>query len=94
MKISNFYVTIISINYNKCVRLIVICYREWGKYYGSTGIPRSFVNFSLDMIGIQEILKLMEDKENRKCAFNECLAYHNGKKYIIFMENRLSIKIL
>ena len=73
---------------------IVICYREWGKYYGSTGIPRSFVNFSLDMIGIQEILKLMEDKENRKCAFNECLAYHNGKKYIIFMENRLSIKIL
>lgn len=46
------------------------------------------------MIGIQEILKLMEDKENRKCAFNECLAYHNGKKYIISMENRLSIKIL
>lgn len=42
------------------------------------GFPRAFVNFSLDTIGINGILKLMEGKENRKCAFNECLAYHDG----------------
>ena len=50
------------------------------------GFPRAFVNFSLETVGIQGILKLMEDKSNRKCAFNECLAYHDGK-YIISMEN-------
>ena len=43
------------------------------------GFPRAFVNFSLETVGIQGILKLMEDKSNRKCAFNECLAYHDGK---------------
>ena len=48
------------------------------------GFPRAFVNFSLDTIGIQGILKLMEDKENRKCAFNECLAYHDGKEIHYF----------
>ena len=36
------------------------------------GFPRAFVNFSLETVGIQGILKLMEDKSNRKCAFNEC----------------------
>ena len=51
------------------------------------GFPRAFVNFSLETVGIQGILKLMEDKSNRKCAFNEYLAYHDGKKYIISMEN-------
>ena len=44
------------------------------------GFPRAFVNFSLDTIGINGILKLMENKRNRKCAFNECLAYHDGKE--------------
>ena len=44
------------------------------------GFPRAFVNFSLDTIGIQGILKLMENKNNRTCAFNECLAYHDGKE--------------
>ena len=48
------------------------------------GFPRAFVNFSLDTIGIQGILKLMEDKQNRKCAFNECLAYHDGKEIHYF----------
>ena len=48
------------------------------------GFPRAFVNFSLDTIGIQGILKLMENKENRKCAFNECLAYHDGKEIHYF----------
>lgn len=48
------------------------------------GFPRAFVNFSLDTIGIDGILKLMENKENRKCAFNECLAYHDGNKIHYF----------
>ena len=26
----------------------------------------------------------MEDKSNRKCAFNECLAYHDGKEIHYF----------
>ena len=46
--------------------------------------PRAFVNFSLETVGIQGILKLMEDKSNRKCAFNECLAYHDGKEIHYF----------
>lgn len=48
------------------------------------GFPRAFVNFSLDTIGINGILKLMEGKENRKCAFNECLAYYDGKEIHYF----------
>ena len=48
------------------------------------GFPRAFVNFSLDTIGINGILKLMEGKENRKCAFNECLAYHDGENIHYF----------
>ena len=48
------------------------------------GFPRAFVNFSLDTIGIDGILKLMENKENRSCAFNECLAYHDGKEIHYF----------
>ena len=42
------------------------------------GFPRAFVNFALDTIGINGILKLMENKNDRECSFNECLAYHDG----------------
>ncbi len=48
------------------------------------GFPRAFVNFSLDTIGIEGILKLMENKANRKCRFEECLAYHDGKQIQYF----------
>ncbi|MCI8411363.1 MAG: hypothetical protein HFJ40_02775 [Clostridia bacterium] len=48
------------------------------------GFPRAFVNFSLDTIGIDGILKLMEGKENRACRFEECLAYNDGKKIYYF----------
>ena len=48
------------------------------------GFPRAFVNFSLETIGIDGLLKLMENKENRECAFNECLAYHDGKEIHYF----------
>jgi len=48
------------------------------------GFPKAFVNFSLETIGIDGILKLMEGKENRKCRFEECLAYHDGKEIHYF----------
>lgn len=48
------------------------------------GFPRAFVNFSLETLGIEGILKLMEDKKNRKCAFNECLAYYDGNEIHYF----------
>ena len=48
------------------------------------GFPRAFVNFSLDTIGINGILKLMENKSNRSCAFNECLAYYDGNEIHYF----------
>ena len=48
------------------------------------GFPRAFVNFSLETIGIEGILNLMEGKDNRACAFNECLAYHDGKEIHYF----------
>lgn len=39
------------------------------------GFPRTFVNFTLETIGIDGILKLMKDVENRRCYFLECLSY-------------------
>ena len=49
------------------------------------GFPRAFVNFSLDTIGIDGILKLMENKPNRSCRFTECLSYYDGKELHQFM---------
>ena len=48
------------------------------------GFPKAFVNFCLDTIGIQGILKLMEGKTNRKCRFIECLSYYDGKNIYQF----------
>lgn len=48
------------------------------------GFPRAFVNFSLDTIGIDGFLKLMQGKENRSCKFDECLAYFDGKEIHYF----------
>lgn len=42
------------------------------------GFPKTFVHFALETIGIEGILKLMEDKENRTCCFRQCLAYYDG----------------
>lgn len=44
------------------------------------GFPKAFVNFTLDTIGIEGILKLMKGKRNRKCRFTECLSYYDGKE--------------
>lgn len=49
------------------------------------GFPRAFVNFALDTIGIDGILKLMDGKENRKCRFTECLSYYDGNELHQFM---------
>ena len=48
------------------------------------GFPRAFVNFTLDTIGIEGILKLMNGIENRTCRFKECLAYYDGKEIYYF----------
>lgn len=61
------------------------------------GFPRAFVNFALDTIGIDGILKLMEGKENRACKFTECLSYFDGKDVYQFMgkhEGTLSKEVL
>ena len=61
------------------------------------GFPRAFVNFALDTIGIDGILKLMEGKENRACKFTECLSYFDGKDVYQFMgkhEGSLSKEVL
>jgi XTP/dITP diphosphohydrolase len=42
------------------------------------GFPRAFVNFALETVGIEGILKLVEDKD-RGCEFRHCLAYIDGK---------------
>ena len=49
------------------------------------GFPRAFVNFSLDTLGIDGILKLMSKKKNRKCCFRECLSYFDGDNIYQFM---------
>lgn len=43
------------------------------------GFPRTFVNFALETVKLDGILKLLEGKENRNAKFLECLAYYDGK---------------
>ena len=60
------------------------------------GFPRAFVNFALDTLGIEGILKQMEGIKNRKCTFKESLAYFDGKNLLFFegiYEGTLSKKI-
>ena len=61
------------------------------------GFPKSFVRFTLDTLGIEGILKLMNGIPNRKCCFKECLAYFDGIKINYFdgiQEGTLSEEIL
>ena len=61
------------------------------------GFPKAYVNFALDTIGIEGILKLMEGETNRACRFTECLSYYDGKELKQFMgkhEGTLSEKVL
>ena len=60
------------------------------------GFPKAFVNFSLETVGIDGILKLMEGKDNRACRFIECLSYYDGKELHQFMgkhEGTIAYKI-
>lgn len=52
---------------------------------GLNGFPRAFVNFALETIGIDGILKLMEEVDNRTCRFTECLSYFDGENLYQFM---------
>ncbi len=55
--------------------------------YSLNDFPKTFVNFVLETIGIDGILKLVKNK-NRKCEFRNCLAYYNGKiKKPIYFES-------
>lgn len=49
------------------------------------GFPRAFVNFALETIGIEGILKLLYGKVNRSCKFTECLSYYDGESLHQFM---------
>jgi len=43
------------------------------------GFPRAFVNFALETVGIEGILKLAEGKP-RECEFQNALAYYDGAR--------------
>lgn len=61
------------------------------------GFPRANVNFVLNTIGLEGILKLMEDKEDKFSEFRECLAYYDGKELKYFYgvsSGEISDKIL
>ena len=51
------------------------------------GFPKSFVNFTLETLGIEGILKLMNGISNRDCSFKECLAYYDGSTVKYFDGN-------
>lgn len=42
------------------------------------GFPRAYVNHTLDTIGIEGILKLMEGAADRYCEFRSCLSFFDG----------------
>lgn len=42
------------------------------------GFPRAYVNPVLETLGIEGLLKLMVDIDNRACSFKTCLAYYDG----------------
>lgn len=49
------------------------------------GFPRAFVNFSLQTLGIEGILRTMNGIEDRSCKFSECLAYYDGDQMKFFI---------
>lgn len=51
------------------------------------GFPRAYVNYALETIGLDGILKLMEGKTNRSCHFRACVAFYDGER-LEFFEDR------
>ena len=59
--------------YNKLKKPVIAL--DAGFFINSlNGFPRAFVNFTLETIGLEGILNLVEGKE-RSCEFRECLSY-------------------
>lgn len=56
------------------------CIAQDGGFYISSlnGFPKAFVNFAIETIGIEGILKLTEDKD-KSCEFRDTLAYMDDK---------------
>ena len=48
------------------------------------GWPGTFVNFNLDKLSLEGIIKLMEGVKDRRAYFKECLAYFDGKEIKYF----------
>lgn len=64
------------------------CLAQDGGFYITSlnGFPKAFVNFALETIGIEGILKLIKGK-NRSCEFRDTLAYFDNElKQPIFFE--------
>ena len=60
------------------------------------GFPRAFVNFALETVGLDGILRLVEGKD-RSCEFRECLAYLDDslsepKYFIAHIKGTLSLE--
>ncbi|MBI5138370.1 MAG: hypothetical protein HZA95_01060 [Candidatus Vogelbacteria bacterium] len=54
------------------------------------GFPKTHVKFSLETLGVQNILKVLEDVEDRQAEWRMCVAYANGPrqhKLFTFVEN-------
>lgn len=61
----------------KQVRKPVIAQDSGFYIHSLNGFPKAFVNFALETIGIDGILKLVEGKP-RECKFGNALAYYDG----------------
>jgi len=53
------------------------------------GFPRTFVNLALETIGLEGILQLMKDQQDRSCEFKQCLTYMDAQleEPIVFTEH-------
>ncbi|PID52502.1 MAG: hypothetical protein CR972_01630 [Candidatus Moraniibacteriota bacterium] len=48
------------------------------------GFPGPFVKILLHILGIENVMKMMEDKEDRKATFHSVIGYYDGKKDYFF----------
>lgn len=49
------------------------------------GFPRAYVNFALETIGLDGILRLVRDDASRQCKFRECMVFTDGDEDKIFV---------
>lgn len=48
------------------------------------GFPGIQTKYVLDTIGVDGILKIMENKPHRSCTFRHCIAYYDGHEMLYF----------